>query len=106
MPALTSDIMDVDTSQGTQESKHEMSRLWRTWRTVHEMLADRVSRRKKKLSLYQDNLLTVWSLFDKKQGYEVSDEELQISFDDFKNKYSNHLGYPAYVVDPDYPVRW
>jgi len=40
----------------------EAARLWRAWRTVHEMVADR--------------------------GYELSEEELRISFDDFKYQYS------------------
>lgn len=32
------------------------------------------------------------------QGYEVSDEELQISLNDFRNKYADPMGYPEYVI--------
>jgi DNA-directed RNA polymerase I, II, and III subunit RPABC1 len=32
------------------------------------------------------------------QGYEVSDEELAISLDDFRNKYADPMGYPEYVI--------
>ncbi|EKD19767.1 hypothetical protein LZ554_001911 [Drepanopeziza brunnea f. sp. 'monogermtubi'] len=40
----------------------EAARLWRAWRTVHEMVADR--------------------------GYELSEEEVKISFADFKSTYT------------------
>lgn len=32
------------------------------------------------------------------QGYEVSDEELQVSLKDFGDKYSDHMGYPEYAI--------
>ena len=32
------------------------------------------------------------------QGYEVSDEELQLSLNDFRNKYADPMGYPEYVI--------
>jgi DNA-directed RNA polymerase I, II, and III subunit RPABC1 len=34
------------------------------------------------------------------QGYEVTEEEVQISLDDFKQKYSDPLGYPEYALSP------
>lgn len=34
--------MDEDYSQGSADADREMTRLWRTWRTVFEMLQDRV----------------------------------------------------------------
>ncbi|KAL4895789.1 DNA-directed RNA polymerases I, II, and III subunit RPABC1 [Aspergillus ambiguus] len=60
--------MDEDYASGSVDADREMTRLWRTWRTVFEMLQDR--------------------------GYEVTEEEVQISLDDFKQKYSDPLGYP------------
>jgi DNA-directed RNA polymerase I, II, and III subunit RPABC1 len=39
----------------------EAARLWRAWRTVHEMVQDR--------------------------GYELSDDEVKISLEDFKRQY-------------------
>ncbi|KAE8378412.1 RNA polymerase [Aspergillus bertholletiae] len=60
--------MDDDYSSGSVDADREMTRLWRTWRTVFEMLQDR--------------------------GYEVTEEEVQISLEEFKHKYSDPLGYP------------
>lgn len=60
--------MDGDVSAHSQEAEKETTRLWRTFRTVYEMLADR--------------------------GYEVSDDELAISLDEFRQKYSDAMGYP------------
>lgn len=34
--------MDEDYSAGSADADREMTRLWRTWRTVFEMLQDRV----------------------------------------------------------------
>ncbi|PYH85690.1 DNA-directed RNA polymerases I, II, and III subunit RPABC1 [Aspergillus uvarum CBS 121591] len=60
--------MDEDYSTGSVDADREMTRLWRTWRTVFEMLLDR--------------------------GYEVTEDEVQIPLADFKRKYSDPLGYP------------
>ncbi|KAK1148531.1 DNA-directed RNA polymerases II 24 kDa polypeptide (RNA polymerase II subunit 5) [Aspergillus melleus] len=60
--------MDEDYSAGSQDADREMTRLWRTFKTVHELLADR--------------------------GYSITEEELQLSLDDFKRKYADPLGYP------------
>lgn len=32
------------------------------------------------------------------QGYEVTEEEVQIPLDEFKGKYSDPLGYPEYAM--------
>ncbi|EEA26416.1 DNA-directed RNA polymerases II 24 kDa polypeptide (RNA polymerase II subunit 5) [Talaromyces marneffei ATCC 18224] len=61
--------MEDDTSPSSQEARNEMARLWRTWRTVHEMLRDR--------------------------GYEISEEELKIDLQDFTNKFSDSNGFPS-----------
>ncbi|KAJ5551693.1 hypothetical protein N7461_006391 [Penicillium sp. DV-2018c] len=52
----------------SMEAEREMTRLWRTFRTVYELLADR--------------------------GYEVSDHELALPLDEFRAKYADPLGYP------------
>lgn len=44
-----------------EAGERETARLWRAWRTVHEMVQDR--------------------------GYELSDEEVKITLDDFKNNF-------------------
>ncbi|KAF7717138.1 DNA-directed RNA polymerases I, II, and III subunit RPABC1 [Penicillium ucsense] len=60
--------MDADNFATSTDASREMSRLWRTWKTVHEMLVDR--------------------------GYEVSEDELKLSLEDFARKYSDPIGYP------------
>lgn len=54
-----------------EASEREAAKLWRAWRTVHEMVQDR--------------------------GYELSEEEVKISFDDFKRKYTADDGSVLYV---------
>jgi hypothetical protein len=34
----------------------------------------------------------------RQQGYEVSDDELQLSLIDFKHKYADPMGYPEYAI--------
>lgn len=46
-----------------EAGEREAARLWRAWRTVHEMVQDR--------------------------GYELSEQEVKISFDDFKYKFTS-----------------
>ncbi|KAL2147803.1 hypothetical protein VTI28DRAFT_5575 [Corynascus sepedonium] len=46
----------------------EVSRLWRAWRTIHEMVQDR--------------------------GYELAEEEVKISLDRFRAEYTNDDGSP------------
>ncbi|KAI5301652.1 DNA-directed RNA polymerases II 24 kDa polypeptide (RNA polymerase II subunit 5) [Ascosphaera pollenicola] len=55
-------------SQASAEADRSMTKLWRTWTTVFEMLADR--------------------------GYEVTEEEVSISLHDFRHRYSDGLGFP------------
>jgi len=56
-----------DDSSPTSASK-EVSRLWRAWRTVHEMVQDR--------------------------GYELAEDEVKISLERFKAEYTNEDGTP------------
>lgn len=61
------DDRDLDRERKVKEAgERETARLWRAWRTVHEMVQDR--------------------------GYELSDEEVKISFDDFKSQYTGSDG--------------
>ncbi|KAK4193570.1 RNA polymerase [Podospora australis] len=59
--------MDDDLPTGNIHSK-EVSRLWRAWRTIHEMVQDR--------------------------GYELAEEEVKITFDDFRRKFTQGDGSP------------
>ncbi|KAK3491710.1 DNA-directed RNA polymerases II 24 kDa polypeptide [Neurospora crassa] len=56
-----------DDNSPTSASK-EVSRLWRAWRTVHEMVQDR--------------------------GYELAEDEVKISLERFKAEYTNEDGTP------------
>ena len=59
-----SSAQDEEKAKKQREAgEREAGRLWRAWRTVHEMVQDR--------------------------GYELSDEEVKISFDDFKATYTS-----------------
>ncbi|KZF25098.1 RNA polymerase subunit [Xylona heveae TC161] len=51
-----------------EDAERELTRLWRAWRTVHEMVHDR--------------------------GYELAEEELRISLDDFRRQYAGVDGFP------------
>lgn len=54
---------DEDRVQKQREAgERESARLWRAWRTVHQMVQDR--------------------------GYELAEEEVKVSLDDFKSKYA------------------
>ncbi|KAI9867642.1 MAG: DNA-directed RNA polymerases II 24 kDa polypeptide (RNA polymerase II subunit 5) [Trichoglossum hirsutum] len=50
------------------EAERETTRLWRAWRTVKEMCLDR--------------------------GYQISDDEVRITLDEFKAMYTDANGYP------------
>ncbi|KAL8678154.1 MAG: hypothetical protein Q9186_005486 [Xanthomendoza sp. 1 TL-2023] len=57
-----------DHSRASQDAEKELTRLWRAWRTIQEMCADR--------------------------GYELSDEEVRISLDEFREKFADANGGP------------
>jgi hypothetical protein len=54
-----------------EAGERETARLWRAWRTVHEMVQDR--------------------------GYELSDEEVKITLDEFKSKFGGADGSIEYA---------
>ncbi|KAI9674231.1 MAG: DNA-directed RNA polymerases II 24 kDa polypeptide (RNA polymerase II subunit 5) [Caeruleum heppii] len=62
------DQTDAQRAKETADAERELTRLWRAWRTVHEMVQDR--------------------------GYELSEEEVRISLEDFRRKYGTEKGYP------------
>lgn len=96
--------MDGEIAQRSgDEADKEMTRLWRTWRTVYEMLSDRVSfysQRPLKHEWAANTALEqrLISYATRQQGYEVSDDELQLSLIDFKHKYADPMGYPEYAI--------
>jgi RNA polymerase Rpb5, N-terminal domain len=52
------DYMDSGEPKLTPENEREVTRLWRTFKTVHEMLVDRVSNGKHRLRLEWRHELT------------------------------------------------
>ena len=60
-----------------EAGEREAARLWRAWRTVHEMVQDR--------------------------GYELSDEEVKITLDEFKSKFGGADGSVEYAPTKRHP---
>lgn len=90
-------MADEEYSKASADADREMTRLWRTWRTVFEMLADRVWQLL--AFIFQDAmgrfLLKFVSLFfSSLQGYEVTEEEIKIPLNEFRKRYSDELGFP------------
>ncbi|KAL5348401.1 hypothetical protein V498_10155 [Pseudogymnoascus sp. VKM F-4517 (FW-2822)] len=56
-------MADEDQQKARDIADREVARLWRAWRTVHQMVSDR--------------------------GYELNEEELSISLDEFKHRFTN-----------------
>lgn len=54
-----------------EAGEREITRLWRAWRTVHEMVQDR--------------------------GYELAEAEVKIGLEDFKAQYTAPDGTPEYA---------
>ena len=80
------------------EAEREVTRLWRTWRTVLEMLLDRVRNLPNTNTRQMENaILTQFSLFS--QGYNIASSELTISRDEFQRKFGDQqTGHAEYVV--------
>ncbi|KAL8699943.1 MAG: hypothetical protein Q9201_005711, partial [Fulgogasparrea decipioides] len=57
-----------DPAKASQDAEKELTRLWRAWRTVKEMCADR--------------------------GYELDEDEVRISLDEFREQYTDASGGP------------
>ncbi|KAL8942932.1 MAG: hypothetical protein Q9211_001182 [Gyalolechia sp. 1 TL-2023] len=60
--------MSEELSKASQDAEKEVTKLWRAWRTVQEMCADR--------------------------GYELSEEEIRIPLDEFREKFTDASGGP------------
>ncbi|KAL9098971.1 MAG: hypothetical protein Q9163_005464 [Psora crenata] len=62
------DSLDQERQKLAADAERELTRLWRAWRTVHEMCLDR--------------------------GYELAEEEVRITLNEFREKYSDPGGAP------------
>ena len=69
---MNADPSDQDRAKAAADSERELTRLWRAWKTIHEMCFDR--------------------------GYELSEEELRISLEEFRDKFTDQNGTPKYTA--------
>ena len=61
----------------------ETARLWKVSKTIHELVKDRVSGFQRSSCLKAHN---------HSQGFSVSDEEINMSLDRFRQLYGNNMG--------------
>lgn len=74
---------DEEIAKAREMADREYARLWRAWRTVHEMVQDRVR------CLKSQNHCRIRSFTNKYfKGYELAEEEVRISLEDFRAQYS------------------
>ena len=66
-------------AKAREAGDREAARLWRAWRTVHEMVQDR--------------------------GYQLSEDEVKISLADFRTQYSGADGSIEYAPMPQVSRR-
>ena len=90
------DSQDAERAKIAADADRELTRLWRAWRTVHQMCQDRV----------QDShpQFTNETFADHPQkGYQIGEEEVNISLDGFRRAYSDPSGAPESVCPPKLP---
>lgn len=85
---------DQQAAKDAADAERELVRLWRAWRTIHEMCQDRVrAHLPRHAPQTQVTELTAAS----HQGYELAEEEVRISLDDFRAQYADSTGHPEYA---------
>lgn len=85
--------MSVEAAKAREiaDADREITRLWRAWRTVHEMVQDRVST----CPFSQYFTLIVFY-----QGYELSEEEVHVSLDAFRHEYAQDGNIESVLLFP------
>lgn len=81
------DPLDQERAKIAADAERELTRLWRAWRTIHEMCQDRVCPCSTQ-SLPNHPAKTL------PQGYELAEEEVRISLDDFRERFADASGAP------------
>ncbi|MCJ1465726.1 DNA-directed RNA polymerases II 24 kDa polypeptide (RNA polymerase II subunit 5) [Pseudocyphellaria aurata] len=78
-------------AKATADAERDLTRLWRAWRTIHEMCQDRVC-----VKNLPNVVANITRLMRNRlgQGYELSEEEVRISLDDFRDKFADANGAP------------
>jgi DNA-directed RNA polymerases I, II, and III subunit RPABC1 len=77
---------DEGGEQTSAVNQKEVSRMWRAWRTAHEMVQDRVRKLSSDAHPSRHRQLTRF------QGYEIAEEEIRISLEDFRREFTDQLG--------------
>lgn len=72
------------------ENRREMARLWRVWKTAKQMVYDRVSRQPLRACATEQTLTLAI------QGYELAEDELDVSLDDFRELCGDGSGAAKY----------
>ncbi|KAJ2905433.1 DNA-directed RNA polymerasesI/II/III subunit RPABC1 [Zalerion maritima] len=73
-------MADEEFSGATELAHKTTTKIWRVWRTTHEMCKDR--------------------------GYEISDAEIQVGLDEFRRQYTGVDGLPEYVLPNPRHTTW
>ena len=75
-------------------AEEESARLWQVNRTIHELVKDRVSTRKYASNSIPIKLITLLFVH---QGFQVSDEEIEMDLAQFRQLYANQMGNIEYA---------
>jgi hypothetical protein len=95
---ITTDTMSFSPNGEEDPAKQrELRKLWRAWRTVHEMCQDRV-RYSWRAERSETECEKKAQMANRRvQGYELAEVEVKISFDEFLNKFTMPDGTAEYV---------
>lgn len=74
------------------ETRRETSRLWRVWKTTKQLCYDRV---RPSTMTFEKRSST---LTHKSQGYELAEDELDVSLDQFRDQCGDGSGAVKYVL--------
>ena len=77
-------MADLEDQKQVQDAEREIVRLWRAWRTVKEMCQDRVGANPISTRLAE--------LIKSCKGYEMAEEEVRISLEDFRRQCVDPIG--------------
>ena len=80
------DSIDQEKQKLAADAEREFTRLWRAWRTVHEMCQDRVG------NTFSRGISCISAYSLEIQGYELAEEEVRITLDEFRERFADPDG--------------